>query len=125
MSSLVPEPHDMRASDAEREVVAETLRAHAAEGRLDPEELEERLERAYSAQLRGDLVPLTADLPVSPPAKPRPSGDVDVPPVVPLAVLLIVIWALTGAGYFWPMWPIAAMVLATVKHARCSRPTTK
>jgi hypothetical protein len=43
---------------------------------------------------------------------------------VPIAVLLIAIWALTGAGYFWPMWPIGAMVLASFgafKHSRCGR----
>ena len=26
---------------------------------------------------------------------------------VAVSALLIAIWALTGAGYFWPIWPIA------------------
>src|SRR5919206_178586 len=44
---------EMRVSDREREAVAEQLREHAAEGRLDPDELEERLTAAYAARTRG------------------------------------------------------------------------
>ena len=29
-----------------------------------------------------------------------------------VVLLLIVIWALTGAGYFWPIWPLLALTLA-------------
>lgn len=31
---------------------------------------------------------------------------------VAIWVLLIVIWFATGAGYFWPIWPIAGMGIA-------------
>ncbi|MET0998516.1 MAG: DUF1707 domain-containing protein [Marmoricola sp.] len=54
----------LRISDADRHKVAELLREAAGEGRLDLEELDERLEAAYVAKTYGDLVPLTADLPV-------------------------------------------------------------
>jgi hypothetical protein len=54
----------LRISDADRHQVAELLRQSAGEGRLDIEELEERLEAAYAAKTYGELVPLTADLPV-------------------------------------------------------------
>jgi hypothetical protein len=103
------------ASDAERERIAEALRAHATAGRLDPDELEQRLELAFTARTRAELAPLVADLPTDPPRprRQRPS----VPPVVPIAILLLAIWALTGADYFWPMWPIGAMLLGTFKHA--------
>jgi hypothetical protein len=123
-SSLVPEPHGLRASDGEREVVARTLRDHAAAGRLSPDELEQRLERAYTAQVRADLVPLVSDLPSAPPA-PAPAAPAlrrsalhALQPTIAIAVLLVAIWALTGAGYFWPMWPIGAMALGAVKHRR-------
>ena len=31
--------------------------------------------------------------------------------------MLIVIWAVTGAGYFWPIWPIGGWGIALVLHA--------
>ena len=67
----------MRVSDAERERVAAFLREQALEGRLDHEELEERLGRAYRAVTVGDLEQLIADLPhrrVPAPAPPRRTG---------------------------------------------------
>ncbi|MGI5482589.1 DUF1707 SHOCT-like domain-containing protein [Streptomyces lavendofoliae] len=60
MTSELPE---MRASDAERERVAERLRNAYAEGRLDMGEFEERLDLAYKARTQGELVPLVRDLP--------------------------------------------------------------
>ncbi|MFI6682622.1 DUF1707 domain-containing protein [Streptomyces sp. NPDC050485] len=74
----------MRASDAERERVAESLRDAVAEGRLDMEEFEQRLEAAYKARTHGELEPLVRDLPapgaVSPAAQvARPTeNDTDV-----------------------------------------------
>jgi Domain of unknown function (DUF1707) len=115
-SPFVPEPYDLRASDREREAVVEALRAHAASGRLDADELEQRVERAYAAVSRADLVPIVADLPAPEPARPRRRVIPDVSPLIAIAVLLIAIWAVTGAGYFWPMWPIGALALSAVKH---------
>lgn len=116
---LVPSPHDVLASDPERERVAGALREHAAAGRLDPDELDERLGVAYAARRRADLLPLLADLPAPAPRprtrrRPLPSLS----PVVALALLLVAIWALTGAGYFWPVWPIAAVAFSSLKHRR-------
>lgn len=31
--------------------------------------------------------------------------------------LLIVIWAASGAGYFWPIWPLAGWGIAVALHA--------
>lgn len=53
----------MRASDADRDRVAEALREAYAEGRLDAEEHGERIDRAYNAKTLGELAPLLADLP--------------------------------------------------------------
>jgi Domain of unknown function (DUF1707) len=118
-SPLVPHPHDVRASDAERESLVDTLREHAAAGRIDADELERRIERAYAAQLRADLVPLVADLPSAEPRPVRPPRSLPAfSPVIALAVLLIAIWALTGAGYFWPIWPIGGVAIGALKHGR-------
>ncbi len=54
----------LRASDLDREQVAERLRHAAAEGRLDADEFEERLGEAFSARTYGQLDALVADLPV-------------------------------------------------------------
>ncbi|PZT69394.1 hypothetical protein DN402_21705 [Streptomyces sp. SW4] len=54
---------ELRASDADRERVAEVLRDALAEGRLDMEEFEERLDATYKARTYGELAPITRDLP--------------------------------------------------------------
>ncbi len=54
----------LRASDNDRECVADRLRLAAGEGRLLAEELEERLEGVFSARTYGELNALVADLPV-------------------------------------------------------------
>ncbi|MEW2488221.1 DUF1707 domain-containing protein [Streptomyces sp. NPDC048411] len=53
----------MRASDAERERVAEVLRDAVAEGRLQMQEFEQRLDAAYKARTHGELELLVRDLP--------------------------------------------------------------
>ena len=55
--------YEMRVSDAEREAAAAELREHFASGRLDQEELNERLSGAFAARTRGDLNALFTDLP--------------------------------------------------------------
>jgi hypothetical protein len=70
----------VRASDAEREATVERLREATAEGRLTFGELTERTGAAYTATTRGELGPLTADLPEvsSAPAAPvRPAAGRD------------------------------------------------
>ncbi|QKW06738.1 DUF1707 and DUF2154 domain-containing protein [Streptomyces sp. NA04227] len=62
---MTEEHPELRASDADRDRVAEVLRDALAEGRLDMEEFEERLEAAYRARTYGDLAPLTRDLPAA------------------------------------------------------------
>jgi hypothetical protein len=110
----------LRASDDERERVAERLRDAAAEGRLTSEELEERLGRALSAQTRGELDPVVADLP-APPAPPRPRARGIRPErfvFLSTAVLLVATWALSGMGYFWPAWPILGWGVLVVGPGR-------
>jgi DUF1707 SHOCT-like domain/Cell wall-active antibiotics response LiaF, C-terminal len=53
---------DLRASDAEREQAAEVLRVAASEGRLDVDELDDRLGSAYSVRTRNELERLIADV---------------------------------------------------------------
>jgi hypothetical protein len=115
-----PDEPAVRASDAEREATADALRRAGAEGRLDPEELEERLAQAYAARTRADLGPLTRDLPpaASPAAAPA-VAPASPPPdrwtkaelreraagfLVP-NLISIGVWLASGAqGSFWPIW---------------------
>jgi hypothetical protein len=55
----------MRVSDAERESAAAELREHFASGRLNADELDQRLSAAFAAKTRGDLSALFTDLPSS------------------------------------------------------------
>jgi hypothetical protein len=55
----------LRISDDDRHRVAEVLRTAAGEGRIDLDELDERLEATYAAKTYADLVPITADLPLA------------------------------------------------------------
>ena len=59
----VTDPDSLRASDMEREAAVERLRVASVEGRLTLGELTTRTEAAYTAQTRGELARVTADLP--------------------------------------------------------------
>ncbi|WP_411102132.1 DUF1707 domain-containing protein [Streptomyces sp. cmx-4-9] len=79
---------ELRASDADRDRVVERLRDAVAEGRLDMDEFEERLEAAYTSRTYAELEPLTRDLPAAP--DPYPAGRAAGP------------GAGTGTGTAWP-----------------------
>lgn len=53
---------EVRVSDADRERVVDLLREHAGAGRLDIEELSERIDRAYAARTAAELRELVSDL---------------------------------------------------------------
>ena len=55
----------MRASDADRERVANIVREAAGDGRLTMEELDERLDAVYAAKTYAELEPITRDLPAT------------------------------------------------------------
>ncbi len=74
-----PEPRpdpalDLRVSHEDRDRVVEVLRAAAGDGRLDIDELEERMEKALAAKTFRELQPLTADLPVAGTPQPAPQS---------------------------------------------------
>lgn len=123
-----------RASDADRDRVADQLREHHAVGRLDAEEFRERLDKAFTAKTVGDLDELIADLPAvdtyplptaSLPRTRRSSVGLPSDAVrgavsrrgqfsrgwaeawgswLTVTLVCFVIWGLTGAGYPWPVW---------------------
>jgi hypothetical protein len=58
-------PVELRASDADRERVVDRLREAAADGRITMDELDERLQAAYTSTTHAELRPLTRDLATS------------------------------------------------------------
>ncbi|WP_405021506.1 DUF1707 domain-containing protein [Kitasatospora sp. NBC_00070] len=75
---------ELRASDADRERIAELLRDAYAEGRLTVEEHSERIEAAYNARTLGELAPLTRDLPAHRPVSTeKPQGVTHRAPQLP------------------------------------------
>lgn len=118
----------IRASDEEREQFAHILRTAMTEGRLTLEEGEERLAAAYAATYRDELTPLTADLPGggrhaladTPQARDfarrhirRHAGK-----LVLVAAVLIGLWALSGAHFFWPAIPLAFLFFGLLARIR-------
>jgi Domain of unknown function (DUF1707) len=110
-----PDP-DLRAADADRERVAERLRKSHAEGRLDIDELQERLERCFGSKTLGELRELVSDLPRQDLEEDRRRSSGWFPlwrwrmaPLVPILFGLIVISALAGGhGHhvFWLWIPL-------------------
>ena len=64
-SPAVPDPRHLRASDADRERIANVLREAAGDGRLTMAELDERLDAVYAAKTYAELEPITHDLPAT------------------------------------------------------------
>ena len=111
----------LRASDEDREQIAEWLRRAAGEGRIVAEELEERLETVFSARTYGELDAVVADLPGTParrrerartPALPRPAVIVALVFLLPVLVSMLIAavvvittlftaWALALALGWW------------------------
>jgi hypothetical protein len=103
----------LRASDADREQIAERLRRASTEGRLAADELEQRLEVALSARTYGQLDALVADLPGAPTRMRRESLELGwVRPAVALAIAIPVaivvtvalVFAFTGVFAAWALW---------------------
>jgi len=115
-----PPAGQIRVGDADRERVIDLLRSHAAAGRLDTQELEERLERAYAARYGSDLQAVLAELPSEPAPRARPTRSHATPvSLLPIAIVaLVALAAVTGAWWLlWLIWPIV-IALGPRRHYR-------
>ncbi|WP_121256778.1 DUF1707 SHOCT-like domain-containing protein [Nocardioides ferulae] len=79
MDAEVPRPDQLRISDDDRHRTAEFLREAAGEGRIDLDELDERLDATYAAKVYADLVPVVIDLPDAGSVVPGAPGMLPVP----------------------------------------------
>jgi hypothetical protein len=103
----------MRASDDERNAVADKLSRHYAEGRLDEVEFKNRLDTAMSATTRGDLNGLFGDLPSLPSEPPPP------PPrhrrVLPWVLVVVLVAIAAGATMpFPPLYHVPWFLFAVI-----------
>jgi hypothetical protein len=115
----------VRASDGDRDKAARTLRHHYAEGRIDAEELEERVALATRARTTAELRSVLRDLP-----RPRPRGR---GPLTRAAVRahaasfvavnggLAGVWELTGEGAYWPGGVLAPWSVLLAGHLMMRR----
>ncbi len=117
----------LRASDAEREQIAERLRQAAAEGRLLAEELEQRIGAVFTSRTYGELDALVADLPDDRLAqhRPRSVARMRTPAmamgiaIVVLAVVAIVAVLLTGTALLGGAWIFFALWGFGCRGSRC------
>lgn len=103
----------LRASDADRERVAQQLRQALSEGRLLTEEFEQRLEASFSARTYAQLDAVLADLPRGSPTvtgksrelswvRPALLAAIAIP--VAVAVMIAVAFVVTGVFAGWMLW---------------------
>jgi hypothetical protein len=101
---------NLRASDEDRERIADRLRKSHAEGRLDLAEFQQRLESCYEAKTFGELSALVRDLP-----RPIEHDDrgalarIRSSPwalLAPILIVVLLLGALTGGHdhHFWLGW---------------------
>jgi Domain of unknown function (DUF1707) len=107
---------NLRASDADRERIADRLRKSHAEGRLDIDEFQQRLEHCYTAKTFGELGALVRDLPREGELEERrPSrwpSPLRLVPLVPILFVLIAVSATTGHEHHfaWLWIPVVFIV---------------
>ncbi|MGZ4166345.1 MAG: DUF1707 domain-containing protein [Solirubrobacteraceae bacterium] len=117
----------VRASDEDREQLIAELNEHSVVGRLETDELERRIQAAYTARTTGELDALRSDLPI-------PSRQVALQHAerrrqltrrmiqesggsLGAFVVCTAVWAASGAqGSFWPIWVLLIFVVSLVRN---------
>jgi hypothetical protein len=129
----------LRASDAERELIAAELGEAFADGRLDREEHDERTATLWRAKTLGELPPLVADLVAERPASPAglaplaSSADIEARAELKwrserrdalMAFLYpnLICWAIYlftafPGGFYWP-WPVIVTIATGLNTVR-------
>lgn len=99
-----------RAGDLERETARARLVEAYAAGRIDAPELEVRAAAVWAAARASDLDAAVGDLggnSVEGPAPSRGAGSRFVRDLLVFLIcgtIAILVWRLTGSGFFWPIW---------------------
>jgi hypothetical protein len=107
------------------------LREHFAAGRLNEDELSDRVQAAYAARSEGELRVLLADLPLLPATPQQRKAELaerraqlrrrliqETGGGVAVFVVCVVIWAASGAhrGQFWPIWVALVVLIPLIRN---------
>jgi hypothetical protein len=126
----MPDASELRVSDEERESAVREIREHFAAGRLDDDELAERIQAAYAARTAGELAAIRADLPPLPATRTRQKAELaerraelraqvlqqSGASLVPFTICTG-IWAFSGAdGFFWPGFLLLFALMALARN---------
>lgn len=137
MDTTSSQQPDIRASDQERDAIAEELGAHFQAGRLDVAEFDDRLGRALRARTRGDLAELVADLPRASAPQGPPAGRGSRAMAIAAVATALGVVALTitglaitaaGGGYghrFWAPWWLIPVVIIFLRTRWWRRSTIR
>jgi Domain of unknown function (DUF1707) len=126
----MPDDPGLRASDEQRERAAEEIREHFAAGRLDEDELDQRVQAAYSAKTQQELLNLLGDLPKLPASPAQQKAELaqrrrhlqrrllqETGGGAALFVICVAIWLSNGAsGQFWPIWVALLTLIPLVRN---------
>ena len=113
ISQMMRNPN-LRASDADRDAIADRLRQHHTDGRLDQDEFQERLDRCFAAKTVGELAELTRDMPDDT-ARRRAGGRTGfgllgclrMIPIVPIILAIVAIHLIVGVvSGLWILIPL-------------------
>jgi hypothetical protein len=105
----------LRAADSDREAVTERLRKAAGEGRLEPEELEDRVDAALRARTYGDLDLVLADLPSG--RALVPAAQTALAAATQVAVTLVVVTLVLAKAALTVAWWLVHVVLRAHGYA--------
>lgn len=126
----MPDDPHLRVSDEQRERAAQQIREHFAAGRLDDDELSERVQAAYGARTEQELQQVLADLPQLPATKAEQQAELverrrllqrrllqETGGGAALFAVCTVIWLASGAsGQFWPIWVALIALIPLVRN---------
>lgn len=132
---------DDRAGDHDRQKTAARLGQAFAQGYLEMDEYEQRVQAVFQTRATGELKELLADLPLdrirradprrraARMAAARRGVRIHLGAFVAMTILVFAVWAAvaatTGAAYFWPIWPILGAAIGLISHALAIRPGVK
>jgi uncharacterized protein DUF1707/2TM domain-containing protein len=126
-----------RAGDRDRQKTAARLGQALAQGYLELDEYERRVQTTYQTHTAAELKQLLADLPLDRIRRADPrrraararaartSVRIHLAAYIAMTAIVLAVWAATGVAYFWPIWPLLGAATGLVSHALAVRPVAK